>query len=69
MSPAVVLHYPSSFVLTREWVGWVIKGKERGKKKKTKKRKKINLVGVVFSQYQHFSGQFWDMCFAFMWWY
>lgn len=67
MSPAVVLHYPSHFVLTSEWVGWVIKGEE--KKKKKKKKKKINLFGVVFSQYQRFAGQFWDMCFAFMWWY
>lgn len=38
VSPAVVLHYPSNFVLRREWVGWVIKGKER-KKKETKKEK------------------------------
>lgn len=43
MSPAVVLHYPSSFVLTREWVGWVIKGKERGKKKKDKEKEKDKL--------------------------
>lgn len=65
MSLAVVLHYLTNFVLIGEWVGWVIKGKKKNKKKK----KKINLFGVVFSQYQHFAGQFWDMCFAFMWWY
>lgn len=33
MSPAVVLHYPSHFVLTSEWVGWVIKGEEKEKDK------------------------------------
>lgn len=38
VSPAVVLHYPSNFVLRREWVGWVIKGKERKKRDKGGKR-------------------------------
>lgn len=64
MSPAVVLHYPSNFIFTGEWVGWVIK-----REKKKKIRKKINVLGVVFSQDQHFAGQLWDVCFAFMWWY
>lgn len=40
MSPAVVLRYPSNFIFTGEWVGWVIKREK--KKKKRKKDKPIS---------------------------